>query len=178
MVIRQAYPFDAPSIAAVSIESWRTTYDGIIPADFLARLSRSGREAAYEDRLSFITGPTSEFAYVAEDEDRIVGFAYAGPRRTRRVGYLGEIYALYVLEEYQRQGIGQRLVSAVANHFLSHGLDSLIIWVLIYNPACAFYEALGGSIVAQSSIDIGTTTLLKIAYGWEDIRTIALPVRT
>ena len=178
MVIRQAYPFDAPSIAAVSIESWRTTYDGIIPADFLARLSRSGREAAYEERLSFITGPTSEFAYVAEDEDRIVGFAYAGPRRTRRVGYLGEIYALYVLEEYQRQGIGHRLVSAVVRHFLSHRLDSMIIWVLIYNPACAFYEALGGGIVAQSSIDIGGTTLLKLGYGWEDIRTIALPVRT
>ena len=56
MVIRQAYPFDAPSIAAVSIESWRTTYGGIIPSDFLARLSRSGRESAYEARLSFITG--------------------------------------------------------------------------------------------------------------------------
>lgn len=178
MVIRQAYPFDARGIAEVSIESWRTTYGGIIPEDFLARLSRTGRESAYEERLSFLTGPASEFAYIAEDGDRIVGFAYAGPRRTHRVGYLGEIYALYILEEYQRRGIGQRLVSAVARHFLSHDLDSMIIWVLIYNPACAFYETLGGGIVAQSSIDIGGTTLLKIAYGWEDIRAIALPVRT
>lgn len=179
MIIRQAYPFDAPGIASVSVESWRTTYDGIIPERFLARLSQIDRQAAYEKRLSFLCGPTSEFAYIAEDDnDRIIGFAYAGPRRTHRNDYIGEIYALYLLQEYQRQGIGRRLTSAVVRHFLGNRIDSMLIWVLIYNPACAFYESLGGSIVAQSQINISGTTLLKIAYGWRDIRTIALPVST
>ncbi len=176
MIIRQAYPFDAKGIAEVSVQSWRTTYDGVLPRAFLARLSPTDRESAFGERLSFICGPTSEFAYVAEEKDRIIGFAYAGVRRPGTTEYVGEIYALYLLEAYQGRGIGGRLVSAVVRHFLANGIDSMIIWVLICNPACAFYESLGGGIVAQSEIDIGGTTLLKVAYGWKNIRSIALPV--
>lgn len=178
MIIRQAYPFDAAGIAEVSVQSWRTTYAGIIPSGFLERLSRADREFAYEDRLSFLCTPTSEFAYVAEEQDRIIGFAYAGPKRAGLTEYLGEIYALYLLKEYQRRDIGQRLVTEVVRHFLATGVGSMIVWVLICNPACAFYEHLGGSIVAQSDIDIAGTTLLKIAYGWRDIRTIVSTVKS
>lgn len=178
MIIRQAYPFDAAGIADVSVTSWRATYAGIIPADFLARLSRADREFAYEDRLSFICTPTSEFAYVAEHDDRIVGFAYAGPKRASLTEYLGEIYALYILDDYQGRDIGRRLVAEVVRHFLVNGVNSMIVWVLICNPACGFYENLGGGIVAQSNINIAGTTLLKIAYGWRDIRAIVSTVNS
>ena len=177
MIIRQAYPFDAAGIADVSVNSWRTTYAGIIPAGFLSRLSRADREFAYEDRLSFIQTPTSEFAYVAEEGDRIVGFAYAGPKRASFTEYLGEIYALYLLKDSPRRDIGRRLIVEVVRRFLAIGIDSMVVWVLICNPACAFYEHLGGSIVSQSDIDIADTTLLKIAYGWRDIRTIVSTVK-
>lgn len=178
MIIRQAYPFDAAGIAEVSVTSWRTTYAGVIPSGFLERLSRTDREFAYEDRLSFLYTPTSEFAYVAEEGDRIVGFAYAGPKRASFNDYLGEIYALYLLEDYQRRDIGRRLVAEVVRRFLAIGIDSMVVWVLICNPACAFYEHLGGSIVSQNDIDIAGTTLLKIAYGWRDIRSIVSTVKS
>ncbi|MBI1881100.1 MAG: hypothetical protein HYR94_23215 [Chloroflexi bacterium] len=39
MIMRLAQPADAGGIARVHVESWRTTYAGTIPADFLAGCS-------------------------------------------------------------------------------------------------------------------------------------------
>jgi hypothetical protein len=39
ITIRRARPTDAASIGAVHVEAWRSAYPGILPDDFLARLS-------------------------------------------------------------------------------------------------------------------------------------------
>ena len=44
MLIREASPTDAAAIARVHVDSWRTTYAGIVPADYLANLSYTRRE--------------------------------------------------------------------------------------------------------------------------------------
>jgi hypothetical protein len=43
LVIREAAPADAPGIARVHVDTWRTTYQGIVPDQFLARLSYEAR---------------------------------------------------------------------------------------------------------------------------------------
>jgi len=52
MIIRKAQPTDANAIAKVHVDSWRTTYAGIISADFLANLSYEQREASWRETLS------------------------------------------------------------------------------------------------------------------------------
>jgi hypothetical protein len=34
MLIREAFPTDAAALARVHVDSWRTTYAGIVPADY------------------------------------------------------------------------------------------------------------------------------------------------
>ena len=169
MIIRQAEAKDALGIARVHVDSWRTTYAGIVSDEFLASLSYEGREKMWRDALS---SPASQsFLYVAETLEReIAGFASAGPERDRDENYQGEVYALYLLQSQQRKGIGSLLFRAAARELQTQGHRSLLVWVLQANPSCKFYEALGGEYVREKNIEIGSRQLVEVAYGWKDIQ--------
>ncbi|MEH2382449.1 MAG: GNAT family N-acetyltransferase [Nostoc sp.] len=169
MVIREANLADAPAIAKVHIDAWRTTYSNLMPAKFLADLSYKERETKWVKILSNIA--QDNFTYVAEDEiGQIVGFANGGQERTSDRLYEGELYAIYILEKYQHQGLGHRLVSSVATRLLQSDISSMLVWVLADNPAVHFYQSLGGQQVYQKQIEIGTVQLVEVAYGWTDTR--------
>ena len=83
--IRRARPSDAISIGAVHVAAWRSAYPGILPDDFLARLSVP-RQAAHYDAA--IRSSTGVFVAAASGTDvppgsgsRIIGFATAGRAR-------------------------------------------------------------------------------------------------
>lgn len=169
MRIREADANDAAAIAKVHVDSWRTTYIGILPDGYLANMSYEGRERAW--RNNFNKRGRREFVYVAEEEKgEIVGFASGGPERSGDSPYQGELYAVYFLKNFQRQGIGRQLSLAVARRLLQTGYDSMWVWVLAQNPSRGFYEALGGEVVSEKSIEVGGAKLAEVAYGWKDLR--------
>ncbi|MEH1967766.1 MULTISPECIES: GNAT family N-acetyltransferase [unclassified Nostoc] len=100
----------------------------------------------------------------------MVGFASGGQERTGDRLYQGELYAIYILEKYQRQGLGYCLVSTIATRLLQPGISSMLVWVLDDNPASRFYQSLGGQQVYQKQIEIATVQLVEVAYGWTDTR--------
>ena len=104
-------------------------------------------------------------------EDKVIGFAHCGPQRQVDGAYHGEIYSLYLLEEYQRKGVGRRLFLAVTKRLLDDGMSSMLLWVFEANHgARRFYESLGGENTNRSAvIRISGSDLVEIAYGWEDI---------
>ena len=164
---------DAGPIARVQVDTWRTTYAGIVPTEYLAGLSYRDRESKWTDILS--AGRPAESNFVAEtDGGEVVGFAGGGPEREGTPTFRGELYAIYLLEEYRRAGVGRRLVSAVARRLLVDGVRSMLVWVLEDNrPACIFYESLEGSRVDRQTITIGGADLAEAAYGWSDIAGLA-----
>ncbi len=54
----------------------------------------------------------------------MVGFASGGPERDDIPGYDGELYGLYVLAAYQRQGIGRALMLTVARRLVADGFKA------------------------------------------------------
>ena len=100
---------------------------------------------------------------------RLVLTASGGPLREAIASYDGELYVLYVLKAYQGMGYGRRLVAQVARTLYSVGYRSMIIWVLIDNPACRFYERLGGKCIAEKVVEIGGIPLTDVAYAWQDL---------
>ena len=167
--IRSANPSDAGPIARVHIDTWRTTYAGIVPDDHLAGLSYSDRESRWVDILTADRPGTSNF--VAETAGgEVVGFAGGGPEREGNQTYRGELYAIYLLQAWQRKGVGRRLVSVVVHRLLVDGFGSMLLWVLEDNhPGRRFYESLGGELVGRETITIGGTDLVEVSYGWTDI---------
>ncbi len=172
MVIREANLADVSAIAKVHVNTWRTTYRKIMPEDFLANLSYEKRETGWIQILS--NTAQDNFTYVAEDVEQIVGFANGGLERTGDPVYKGELNAIYILEKYQRQGIGHNFVSIVAARLVQAGISSMLVWVLADNPACRFYENLGGQKVKEKQMDRGGVQLVEVAYGWTDTRSLII----
>ncbi len=68
-----------------------------------------------------------------------------------------------------RRGIGAALVGRAAESLRAAGFNSMLVWVLAENPACHFYERLGGTRIRTQSITIGGIALEEVAYGWRDL---------
>ena len=168
--IRAAQPTDAAAIAHVHVDSWRTTYKGIVPDAYLATLSYEERTQQWRTVLS---QPTTSVVYVAEDDSgQVIGFASGGAERGGDPDYTGELYAIYLLHDVQQRGLGSQLTAAVVQKLLQDGLTSLLVWVLAANPACRFYESLGGQRLYDKLITIGGAPLVEVAYGWRDARVL------
>jgi ribosomal protein S18 acetylase RimI-like enzyme len=168
-MVRPAAIDDAAAIARVHVASWRTTYRGLLPDDFLASLG----EEPYMERWTRVIGDGSSRVFVVDENGDVVGFASCGHERAGEVGFAGELYAIYVLDSAQRQGHGRELVRAVAGALREMRLEDMIVWVLRDNtPARHFYERLGGVYVRSQPITIGAATLEEVSYGWRSLDAI------
>ncbi len=171
MTIRKAKCEDAAAIARVHVESWRTTYKGIMPDEVLANLSIERRQAGWTRTLCDLTSP--ERVFVAENESgEIVGFTSTGPLQDNKdLPFEVELYTIYLLEAYQGKGLGYQLATAAVNNLIEQGKYSMLLWVLADNkPARRFYEKMGGQHVRNQKFEIGGASLDEISYGWPDIR--------
>jgi GNAT superfamily N-acetyltransferase len=172
MLIRQATPADAAAIAHVQIEGWRTTYRKIVAEEFLDRLSHEERTHQWIEGFR----RSELIAFVGVDEAMgPVAFAASEPERTARGDYQGELYAIYILDEWRGRGIGRQLVSRTAGSLVTSGLRGMLVWVFEDNPSRRFYESLGGTLVDKQPIEIGKQTLTEVAYGWDDLKAISAP---
>jgi GNAT superfamily N-acetyltransferase len=161
-MIRRAVLADAATLGHIHVATWRTTYTGLMPQHILDGLSEEVSTARWTARLA--DGLTS--ALVAEVDGRVVGFTHGAAERTGDYPlHNAEIYSLYVLKEFHGRGLGRRLVAAMARE-LAPRFNGLLIWVLKGNPAQGFYQALGGTLIAEKSFELQGATLLEIGYGW------------
>jgi GNAT superfamily N-acetyltransferase len=167
MKIRKASAGDGHRIANVHVSSWKTTYAGIISDDYLHSLDTEKRTEFWEK----IIEEENSMVYVAESEaGDIVGFASGGREQTDDPTYMAEIYAIYILESYQRKGLGKKLMKPIIEGLIIKGFPNLVIWALEENTCRRFYESLGGKIVNTKPILISGSALIEVAYGWEDIQ--------
>ena len=169
-LIRIAEMRDAAAIAHVHVQSWLTTYEGIVPKEYLASLNEAERVPLWQD---WLTRDISVF--VAEVEGEVVGFAGGGAIRELLHDYDSELYTLYLLEEAQGRGIGKTLLEAVMNDLAQRGYKRMLVWVLEQNPAVGFYEKMRAQHITRKEIEIGNVQLPEAALGWPDLIGNSLP---
>lgn len=135
VTIRTATLKDAESIAKIHVKAWQESYKGIISQTYLD-------EMPLQDRLDLRKRILSEhnpdsIHLVATINDQIVGFCDAGPAFTESNLFHGEIYAVYLLNEYKHSGIGSTLITSAHTHLTQKKLLPYIAWVLkkIYQHA-------------------------------------------
>lgn len=162
--VRPARIEDAYSIAYVQVESWKSTYAGIVPETYLESLNPESRTDSWKKQFDGTT-----LILVAEDEAGVFGFVCGGALRDPIAGYDAELYAIYLLQQKQREGVGRTLVRKLADALRAKGYRSLIVWVLERNPSLGFYTRLGGTALLTKEIEIGGAQLTEVAFGWSDI---------
>jgi GNAT superfamily N-acetyltransferase len=155
IVIRDATAADVPALAQLHVTTWNATY---------APMGMTGPPVpvrAQQWRDEFDRDDARRFCFVAENESgELIGFAHGRP--SDNPGYGGELSKIYVLRDYQRLGIGRRLVGHVARRFLAQGITSMWLFGDGRNPSRGAWLALGAH---KTDDDPGNGN-----YGWHDLR--------
>lgn len=177
--IRPATESDIPALAHIHVEGWKASYGGIINQAFLDGLKESDRAADWGRWF----GEGNMEVLIAHDAGGSpAGFASFGKLRTPIPGgspirplYTAEIYAIYLLDEFKRQGLGRQLMGAAAARLKEMKHRSLCLWVLEKNlPAIEFYKALGGQRCGKKDIEVGGTKVKDVAYGWRSTESLLI----
>lgn len=165
MRIRVARLSDAAAIAKVYVESWRNAYAGLVPDEVLTGMSQSRQRRHWTAQIA-----GGDTVMVADHPDHgIVGMGSCGVCRDWRFAGSGEIYTLYVAPDWQDEGHGRDLLTAMLRAMRSAGFDGAVLWVLAGNPSRFFYEAMGGRQVAARNERIWGTVLPELAYEWRPL---------
>ncbi len=173
-MLRAAVPADAPALARVHVATWRSTYPGMIPDSYLAAMDVDDYTRRWARALRSPSYATT--VHVVEADSQIVGFASCGRQRDGDQPYEGELYAIYMLEEFQGRGYGRALVEASAAALAGQRITSMVVWVLRDNArARRFYERLGGVYLRSRPLDFGLdVSVMEVSYLWTDVRTTLL----
>lgn len=169
-LVRAATKQDAGAISHVHVESWRTTYAGVVPDAYLASLNEAEREALWREWLTLDIE-----VYVAELDGEVVGFVSGGPIREPIQEFDAELFAIYLLRQAQGRGIGTALLRKLAGSLRSKGFKSMAAWVLENNSSSRFYAQSGAHPIMSKEIEIGGVMLPVQAYGWPDLEAISSP---
>jgi ribosomal protein S18 acetylase RimI-like enzyme len=160
-VIREATIQDVPRLAALHVQTFNETY---FPAQSPTYYVRE-----YQWRQQFEQPNDNWFVLVVENEKGdLVGFAkgirYA---HTDLPEFNGELNKIYLLRQYQRLGLGKRLLAQVARRFQDMGITNTVLFGVPQNPTCYFYEAMGAQRI------YGKNGAFHGAYGFTDLARLA-----
>jgi ribosomal protein S18 acetylase RimI-like enzyme len=173
ITIRQATTADAAALARVHIDTWRTTYRGIVPDSYLDAMSYERGANNWANRIQE-AAESKYFIYVAVDtSEQVAGFISGGPNRIDDPFYKGELYAIYILQSCQGQGIGRLLTQALVKSLLAANIQPMMLWVFEKNASARrFYESIGGQFLKTNWFEINGVPLEEVAYGWPDLRVL------
>ena len=158
LTIRDATVKDIPRLAALHVRTWADTYPMVRrPPTFAIR------ESQWID--AFANADGSWFCIVIESgAGELIGFA----KGVRTGPESGDLNKIYLLSEYQRMGLGRRLVGHVVRRFLAQGITTMTLSADAGNPSCRFYLAIGAEYQRD---DRGRAQLG--AFIWRDLDALA-----
>jgi GNAT superfamily N-acetyltransferase len=142
VVVRRAVPGDAAIIAdfALRLFAQHREYD---PERFARPSDPEGAEWFYGRQ----TAVNDAAVFVAETENRLVGFAYLQYEERNYADLLEKavrLHDLYVAEDARGSGAGRRLLEAAIDAAKGFGADKLVLSVAAKNEyARAFFEHSG-----------------------------------
>jgi ribosomal protein S18 acetylase RimI-like enzyme len=166
--IRPSTVEDDVGIRKVQVATWKSTYRGMIPDEILDQMTVENPPKRSKQPDPKLVASRRAFVAVNGNEE-IIGFSAGGASRTNDHDFLSELWAIYVLQSHQGQGIGKALFEAIRNA-LSTSHAKMIIWVLQENhSAHRFYERLGGERLPlrKPFMRDGKAVAQEIAFGWE-----------
>ena len=118
----------------VLCQSWHETYTGLIDQEYLNQIT--------VEKGVKIAAAQKNHAMIALVDNQVIGLVGYGPYRDEDNLKVGEIYAIYVLAQYQGEKVGYHLMNAAVEQLSNY--QKIVLWVLQGNDrAIRFYEKYG-----------------------------------
>ena len=131
---------DAKTIIELRKRIWATTYRGLYPDSMIDDFDYAWH---LEKELQRIRHPQYRVYRIVKDDCNI---GYLSTRKTDVV----MLQSLYVLEEYQHQGIGRTAFEFVKQYCRENSADAFVCHCLPENwNARKFYEIMGGKVIGE-----------------------------
>jgi L-amino acid N-acyltransferase YncA len=160
-IIREASIDDVPALAVLHAQTWAEIYwTTLNPPTAELRLKQWLQLFSEKDE--------SWFCLLIQNADgKLVGFAKGQSYEHEDLPYYsGELNKIYLLNEYQRLGLGSRMLCEVANRFLKMGIMNMVLFGVPQNPSCYFHEAMGGERLYAFNGEFHG------GYGWKDLEQV------
>lgn len=125
-----------------------------------------------EKTREFIENGKDYLVVENNETHEIIWMSVYWPSRNENYPNSWEIYAIYILKEYQKLWLGKKLFTAWINELIKLWYNDMIINVLKWNNAIDFYKKYGGQIVWKKSDQFGVVTLEEYILFFEDIKSI------
>ena len=162
LLIRNVEEKDIERVADININCWKKCYTGIIEQSVIDGINR-------EERIATMTRSMDNSTFiVAEEDSQIKGFC----RYVTNNGYSPnyeevdcEVCSIYVDVDFQRKGIGSKMLEYALEDLKKQDKKKLIIWCLKANTnARMFYTQMGGEVYAERKREILGKEYDEIAY--------------
>ncbi len=140
ITLRPATRDDAAAIASLHAASWRASYQGILPDDYLRDEVGAERAAYWHDALQAGKYGCIWLALADRQPVAFIAVQYAADP-----DYDAVIENLHVLPGHKSRGLGRRLIARAVETLEQEEMTSVSLRVFDDNTAAiAFYERLGG----------------------------------
>lgn len=163
--VRTAVLDDVNAMGSVHTESWKTTYAGVVHQSFLDSIDINARIQGAVNRVNNLG--TDCLVLVENENKKVVGFAQVGPCREKNVESDGELYAIYLYQQYQGKGGGRLLFEASVAKAKLRGYSKMMVSVFEQNMSSRkFYEKMGGKYIGSDHVDIEEYRYPTSTYLW------------
>lgn len=143
IIIRKAFAEDAFNYADCHISCFRSAYKGIVPDDYLEDMLAQ-KEKRVEHYKATLAAPGDCEYYCVMHEGKMVGFNIINKRPCDDGSVIGEIWAIYLLEEYRGKGYGKEVLDFAITELKRVHPKEIFLWVFEDNHrARRFYEKNG-----------------------------------
>ncbi len=162
---------DAPQVARLHADSWRSAYRGILSDHYLDRQADAERASTWEARLS-VADPAC-FGLMAWQGSTPAGFVYVVCDADPVFGAL--IDNLHVRPALRSAGIGAQLLAGAAAGIMARAMSRRAhLWVYDANVrARAFYARMGGAEVESTmKASVEGVLLPESRVSWPDVQTL------
>ncbi len=139
-ILSKALPDDYEQIAFVHYKAWLETYTGLLPESFL-------KNRTLESSINIFKNNLCSNTVVAIVDNKVVGFCGWGSLRENSFQEnLGEIQGIYLLDAYQKNKIGRKMIEFALEQLVTEKYSKVGLWVLSTNEnAINFYKKMGFS---------------------------------
>lgn len=166
LTLRDVQHTDAAALAQIVVTANENAFRGRVPdqcLEFSIEESTANWQRTFEQGL-----PEKHVMLMALDGQAVVGYGWGGPN-VKHAGFQAELIQIMLLPAYQGQGIGRRLLCAVASRLIEYGLTDMTVEVLRINPNRPFYERMGAVYQSDFPYDWDGVTLPMCIYAWADL---------
>lgn len=139
--IRKAYPTDAYTLINIHDITWKNEYYDILPNGILNNMLQNIKTRVHhlQDQIN-----ENNRIYVALEDNNLVGYIFYAKSQNGTDEVTAEIREIYILPEYQQQGIGTKLFENVTNEIKQLGYKALILYCPLNSKSINFFQKIGG----------------------------------